>query len=80
MAIDPRLTCGFSIQYRWTERDTDGLKYTQIPHISCTRGWPVPRHKRSFGSIRKLPSGRYQGNYTGPDTYIHKAPHTFDTR
>ena len=40
----------------------------------------MPRHKRSFGSIRKLPSGRYQANYTGPDTYIHKAPHTFDTR
>jgi integrase len=40
----------------------------------------VPRGKRSFGGIRKLPSGRYQANYTGPDTRLHKAPSTFDTR
>lgn len=39
--------------------------------------------KRSFGSIRQLPSrvpgraGRWQANYTGPDGAIHKAPHTF---
>lgn len=38
------------------------------------------RRKRSFGGIRKLPSGRYQANYTGPDTQLHKAPSTFDTR
>jgi len=36
--------------------------------------------KRGFGSIRKLPSGRYQARYTGPDTAIHKAPHTFATK
>lgn len=40
----------------------------------------MPRTKRSFGGIRKLPSGRYQANYTGPDTRLHKAPSTFDTR
>ena len=40
----------------------------------------MPRTKRSFGGIRKLPSGRYQANYTGPDTRLHKAPTTFDTR
>jgi len=29
------------------------------------------REKRSFGNIRKLPSGRYQVRYTGPDgTYV----------
>ncbi len=33
--------------------------------------------KRSFGMIRKLPSGRYQANYTGPDARIYKAPSTF---
>ena len=38
------------------------------------------RRKRSFGGIRRLPSGRYQANYTGPDTVLHKAPSTFDTR
>ncbi len=40
----------------------------------------MPRSRRSFGGIRKLPSGRYQANYTGPDTRLHKAPSTFDTR
>jgi integrase len=40
----------------------------------------VPRSKRSFGSIRRLPSARYQANYTGPDSAIHNAPRTFDTR
>ncbi|MDH6247255.1 site-specific integrase [Mycobacterium sp. OTB74] len=39
--------------------------------------------KRSFGSIRQLPTkvpgrtGRWQANYTGPDGAIHKAPRTF---
>ena len=40
----------------------------------------MPRTKRSFGGIRRLPSGRYQANYTGPDSQLHNAPHTFDTR
>lgn len=40
----------------------------------------MARPKRSFGGIRKLPSGRYQANYTGPDTRLYKAPSTFDTR
>lgn len=33
--------------------------------------------KRSFGGLRKLPSGRWQANYTGPDVVVHKAPATF---
>jgi integrase len=33
--------------------------------------------KRGFGSIRRLPSGRYQARYTGPDGGEHKAPATF---
>jgi hypothetical protein len=40
----------------------------------------VARSKRSFGGIRRLPSGRYQANYTGPDAQLHNAPHTFETR
>lgn len=36
--------------------------------------------KRSrFGSLRRLPSGRVQARYTGPDGLTHKAPFTFDT-
>jgi len=38
------------------------------------------RTRRSFGAIRKLPSGRYQASYTGPDTARHNAPVTFETR
>lgn len=36
--------------------------------------------KRSFGQITKLPSKRYRARYTGPDTALHNAPHTFDTK
>lgn len=36
------------------------------------------RHKRQFGTIRKLPSGKYQARYTHPETgQRYKAPHTF---
>lgn len=35
--------------------------------------------RRGWGAIRKLPSGRYQASYTGPDTARHVAPTTFDT-
>ena len=36
--------------------------------------------RSGFGSIRKLPSGRFQARYTGPDEAMHKAPFTFDTK
>jgi integrase len=35
--------------------------------------------KRSFGRVRKLPSGRYQARYLGPDGIDRPAPHTFRT-
>ncbi|MGO1317375.1 MAG: tyrosine-type recombinase/integrase [Cellulomonadaceae bacterium] len=38
------------------------------------------RSRRGWGAIRKLPSGRYQASFTGPDTNRHTAPDTFDTR
>lgn len=34
--------------------------------------------KAGFGNVRKLPSGRFQARYTGPDGLTHKAPVTFD--
>ncbi|WIY81394.1 site-specific integrase [Propionimicrobium sp. PCR01-08-3] len=34
--------------------------------------------RRSFGRIRKLPSGRWQVAYTGPDAHVYKAASTFD--
>ncbi|WP_191498657.1 tyrosine-type recombinase/integrase [Mycobacterium simulans] len=35
------------------------------------------RDKRAFGNIRKLPSGRFQVRYTGPDGSYITAPKTF---
>jgi integrase len=35
--------------------------------------------KRKFGSIRKLPSGRYQARYPGPDGLLRPADTTFPT-
>jgi len=37
-------------------------------------------HRRGFGNVRKLPSGRWQARYTGPDGLPHKAPITFTTK
>jgi hypothetical protein len=36
-------------------------------------------HPRSFGRIRKLPSGRYQVRYPGPDGVLRPADRTFPT-
>ena len=36
--------------------------------------------RRDFGSLRKLPSGRWQAAYTGPDGQRHTAPTTFDDK
>lgn len=42
---------------------------------------PKPRAaRRAFGRIRKLPSGRSQASYLGPDLQLHNAPNTFDTK
>ncbi len=35
------------------------------------------RKSRSFGTIRKLPSGRWQARYRGPDGLLRSAPGTF---
>jgi integrase len=35
--------------------------------------------RRQFGSIRQLPSGRYQARFPGPDGLVRTAPTTFDT-
>lgn len=36
--------------------------------------------KRRFGRVRKLPSGRYQARYLGPDGLDRPAPNTFPTK
>ncbi|MFC5719601.1 tyrosine-type recombinase/integrase [Streptomyces gamaensis] len=35
--------------------------------------------RRTFGAVRKLPSGRYQARYPGPDGVMRPAPRTFET-
>lgn len=35
------------------------------------------RHKRGFGQISKLPSGRFRARYTGPDLALHNGPTTY---
>lgn len=37
------------------------------------------KRREAFGSVRKLPSGRIQASYVGPDGLRHNAPQTFDT-
>lgn len=37
----------------------------------------MARHRRGFGYLRKLPSGRYQASYAGPDGGRHCGPTTF---
>ncbi|KZS61218.1 tyrosine-type recombinase/integrase [Mycobacterium pseudokansasii] len=37
----------------------------------------MARDRRSFGRLRKLPSGRYQAAYVGPDDKLHVAESTF---
>jgi integrase len=36
--------------------------------------------KRRFGRVRRLPSGRWQARYKGPDGIDRPAPHTFPTK
>jgi integrase len=38
------------------------------------------RTTRRYGNVRRLPSGRYQARYTGPDRATYNAPVTFDTK
>jgi integrase len=38
------------------------------------------KNKRRFGRVRKLPSGRWQVRYKGPDGFDRPAPHTFESK
>lgn len=41
---------------------------------------PKTRDRRGWGAIRKLPSGRYQASYVGPDLMRHTAPVTYTAK
>ncbi|HEX2857073.1 MAG TPA: tyrosine-type recombinase/integrase [Propionibacteriaceae bacterium] len=45
-----------------------------------TPGGNTKGTRRRFGYLRKLPSGRWQASYIGPDGLRHNAPVTFDTK
>lgn len=50
-------------------------------HRQPARGGGNQKGSRaSFGSVRKLPSGRFQARYTGPDGKTHRGPVTFTTK
>jgi integrase len=40
----------------------------------------MARKKRRFGRVRRLPSGRWQARYPGPDGLLRPGPQTFATR
>ena len=40
----------------------------------------MARHRRSFGYLRKLPSGKYQASYIGTDQRRHCSPTTFTAK
>ncbi len=40
----------------------------------------TPRRRRSFGHVRKLPSGRFQASYLDPSGLRRVAPSTFSTK
>jgi len=40
----------------------------------------VARRRRGFGSVRRLPSGRFQAHYTGPDGLRYPAATTFQAK
>jgi integrase len=40
----------------------------------------MPAKRRRFGKVRKLPSGRFQASYVGPDGQRRTAPDTFRTK
>jgi hypothetical protein len=39
----------------------------------------VKGRRRQFGSIRQLPSGRFQARFPGPDGLVRTVPKTFDS-
>jgi hypothetical protein len=40
----------------------------------------MPASKRRFGRVRRLPSGRWQARYPGPDGIDRPAPGTFERK
>lgn len=57
------------------------IELAEVARARAPRGGGNRRGtRRGFGSTRKLPSGRWQARYTGPDGAEHRAPTTFQTK
>lgn len=52
----------------------------RLPERKPARGGNHKGTRRAFGNVRKLPSGRWQASYKGPDGKRHNAPTTFTTK
>ena len=72
-------------------REAEGAAVHSAPTRSCLVRHTTPPgntgHKmarkagsRGWGHIRKLPSGRFQASYIGPDRHRHTAPITYSNR
>lgn len=74
------LTSTYAAHYRLTGAVASGHKVPSDSPRFPTKDDRMPGHKRSFGEISKLPSGRFRARYTGPDGQRHSAPRTFETK
>ncbi len=43
-------------------------------------GWQKRMKLRAWGTLRRLPSGKWQASYVGPDLTRHTAPITYTAR
>src|SRR5215207_376202 len=68
-----------------THPDKSGIMVLSCCTVLHGGGWTVPKpvkrrkSREPFGRIRRLPSGRHQAAYMGPDLGLHKAASTFET-
>ena len=65
----------------------DGQELPPLLHVCCTPAATdrcvevtAGKSRRGFGSLRKLPSGRWQASFVGPDLVRRPAPQTFETK
>ena len=66
-----------------SENPAEGAVPVSVPDPDAeehTGGGNTRGTRQRFGNVRKLPSGRLQARYTGPDGQEHRAPITFDTK
>lgn len=73
------MTTPFTLLSSGPHEDMRGLGVPLGGHVWITLGHEI-MSRRSFGKIRRLPSGRFQASYVGPDRTRHPAPSTYTTR